>query len=92
MKEFRKSSHNMPLQFAFQFLLLLSSMTKTDSNQSIDSILGMRYQFELFEYFEGCAEIYNQESKVVPRLMEIKARLHRFKQNIQGVQDQKCQM
>ena len=63
-----------------------------DSNQSIDSILGKRYQFELFEYFEGCVETYNRESKVVQKLMEIKARLYRLKQDIFKVMSSKSRL
>ena len=48
----------------------------------IDAQLGKRYQFELFENFHRCAEVYKKEAKVIERMLEIKARLLELRANL----------
>ena len=36
--------------------------------------IGSRYKFDLFENFDGCKDVYRQESKVVLKLQELKAK------------------
>ena len=37
-------------------------------NKSVDEDIGSKYQFHLFENFDGNADVYRQETKIVQRL------------------------
>ena len=60
---------------------IIQAEEKTKS-KSIDQVLGERYKFDLFENFEGCAEVYKHEAKVVAKLSEIKLKLASVKENL----------
>ena len=64
------------------FFIFLSVAYLVNANPSIDAQLGTKYQFELFENFKSCDDVYKQESKAVDKLIEIKSRLIKLRENL----------
>ena len=52
--------------------------------RSIDEQLATKFQFQLFENFDGCKGLYIQERKLVKKLLEVKQRLLKAKSNFRG--------
>ena len=64
------------------FFAIFCHVRANDGQYSLDAQMGRRYQFELFENFEGCAEVYKQEAKVVDKLVKIKTKLFAIQDQI----------
>ena len=60
------------------FQCLVINETVFSKRDSVDALLGKRYQFELFENSEGCGQVYSQEVKVVSELIKLKNKLRRL--------------
>ena len=52
--------------------------------KSIDVELSTKFQFQLFENFNGCKDLYIQEKNVVDKLMEVKQKLLEAKNKLRG--------
>ena len=52
--------------------------------KSIDVELSTKFQFQLFENFNGCKDLYIQEKNVVDKLMEVKQKLLEGKNKLRG--------
>ena len=49
--------------------------------QILDEELAKKFQFQLFENFDGCRELYFKERKLVTKLLEVKQKLIKAKMN-----------
>ena len=63
-------------------LFVMINAKEGKRRKSLDQIMGEKYKFDLFENFEGCAEVYKNEEKVVAKLSEIKLKLFNVKENL----------
>ena len=65
------------MHFKFIILLFCLLLKKSTVNGkiSIDEQLGTRYQFNMFENFEGTKEVYLQEEKVINKILNFKTRI-----------------
>ena len=65
------------MHFKFIILLfcLLLKKSTVSGKISIDEQLGTRYQFNMFENFEGTKEVYLQEEKVINKILNFKTRI-----------------
>ena len=69
------------------FLFLIYCVNGNSEMSNIDAKLSHKYQFELFENFKLCSEVYKQESKAVDILFQIKSKLKEHKQNLNIIRD-----
>ena len=65
----------MRLAFLFVFCLLYKDNLCKKKKISIDEALGKKFKFQLFENFNGCKELYNQERNMVTKLINVKKKL-----------------
>ena len=72
----------MKILFTIINLFVIIQAEEKKKSKSIDQMLGEKYKFDLFENFEGCAEVYKHEAKVVAKLSEIKLKLANVKENL----------
>ena len=54
--------------------------------KGIDAQLGSRYQFHLFENFEGCKEVYEKESNMTLLMFKAKNRLGKLQNQLTLIQ------
>ena len=66
------------MKLLLNFVILQCLVISETKGNSVDAVLGKRYQFELFENSEGCAQVYSQEAEVVLELMKLKNKLRRM--------------
>ena len=53
-----------------------------NERKNIDQILGERYNFGMFENFEGCAKVYKQEGNMVGDIFDIRSKLSKMAENL----------
>ena len=51
----------------------------------LDEELAKKFQFQLFENFDGCRELYIQERKLVTKLLEVKQKLIKVKMDFRRI-------
>ena len=73
---------NSLLNILFIIILEFHQIQGNIGQYTLDARIGKRYQFELFEDFNSCADLYHQEAKVVDRLIKIKMYLLEIKSRI----------
>ena len=52
------------------------------NKKSVDEDIGSKYQFHLFENFDGNADVYRHETKIVQRLKARKLQCEKKMENI----------
>ena len=79
--------NNILLVFFLLFKNNLCEEMKKDmkmKKKSFDEELATKFQFQLFENFNGCKDLYIQEKNVVEKLMEVKQKLFEVKSKLSG--------
>ena len=64
------------------YLSLLYPIKGNEGQNSIDAQMGKQYQFELFENFNGCADVYRKEAEIVNQLSDIKKKLTKVQEKL----------
>ena len=65
----------MQIKIIILLFCLLLKKSIVNGKISIDEQLGVRYQFNMFENFEGTKEVYLQEEKVINKILDFKTRI-----------------
>ena len=68
------------------FQSLVFCNTVNSKRTSIDAILGKRYQFEMFENPEQCAQVYSKEAEITSQLKQFSNKLHILLENLRECQ------
>ena len=77
--------NSMKLVTLFVIWLLYKNNLCEMKIRSIDEELATKFQFQMFENFDGCKELYIQERKLVKKLMEVKQKLLEAQINFRGI-------
>ena len=78
-------SDRMRLFALFMICLFCKKNLCEIQKELLDEELAKKFQFQLFENFDGCKGLYVQERKLVTKLLEVKQKLLKAKMNFRAV-------